>query len=137
MTKLPNESAAIGELATFKRADIDTEEMFDAKITFIKAKRSFIDGLTEEKIKDILQKRFKKTPLENPKFTFSAGTGPLKWATFSGFTLDPHHHPAFTAIHYLTGQQSILVIQVMYSIESKTFQDYYDNLVNSITYNAP
>ena len=133
----PNENTAIGELATFKRVDIDTEEMFDAKITFIKARQSFLDGLTQEKIKAMLEKRFKSTPLENPKFTFSAGKGPLKWATLSGFALDSHHHPAFSTIHYLTGQQSILVIQIMYSIENKTFQDYYDNLVNSITYNAP
>ena len=137
LTNPPTDSPAIGEVATFSRADIDTEEMFSAKITFIKAKHSFLEGLTEEKIKELLIDRYKNAPLENAKFAYTVGnTGALKWGILSGFTLDANHHPAFSAIHYLTGQQSILVVQVTYSIENKTFQDYYDHLVSGITYNA-
>jgi len=133
----PTDNAAIGELATFKRVDIDTEEVFDVKITFIKAKKSFLNGLGKDKIKDILIKQYKDTPLSNEQFNISPGKGPLRWATLSGFSLDSHSHPSFCAMHYLTGQQSVLVVQVMYSIENKTFQDYYDHLVKSITYVAP
>jgi hypothetical protein len=137
LTTPPTDGASIGELATFKRVDIDTEETFDVKIIFLKARKNFLEGLTKDKIKDMLTKQYKDSPLSNAKFTISSGTSALKWASFSGFALDTYHHPAFYAIHYLTGQQSILVIQVSYSIENKLFQDYYDHLVNSITYVAP
>ena len=40
-------------------------------------------------------------------------------------------------MHYLTGQQSILVVQVIYSLENKVFQEYYKTLLNSITYTPP
>ena len=137
MVDPPTDSAALGEVAVFKRVDIDTEELFDARITFLKAKHSVLAGLTPDIIKALLEKRYKMTPLSNEEFTVSAGKGTLKWATLRGFGLDTRHHPAFSAIHYLTGQQSILVVQVTYSIENKTYQDYYNNLVNSITYNPP
>ena len=85
----------------------------------------------------MLMKQYTDVTMTSENFKLTKGTGTLKWATFSGFALDAHNHPAFCAIHYLTGQQSILVVQVMYSIENKTFQDYYDHLVRSITYVAP
>lgn len=132
----PTDGASIGEVATFKRVDIDTEEVFDVKITFLKARKAFLQELTEEKIKNILGKQFKDKPLTNPTFSASAGTNTLKWVSLSGFTLDEHHRPAFNAIHYLTGLQSILVVQVEYSIENKTFQEYYNTLVNGISYCA-
>jgi len=133
----PSENSALGELAIFRRLDMDTEEVFEVKITFLKAKQSFLEGLTKEKIQAMLAKQYTGTPLDNAQFAFSPGAGTLKWATFSGFTLDTHHHPAFAAIHYLTGQQSILVVQVLYSLENKGFQEYYKKLVDSITYIAP
>lgn len=133
----PADDAALGEVATFKRVDIDTEESFDVKITFIKARLSFLQDLDEQKIKNMLMKQYSDMTMTNENFTMSQGSGTLKWATLSGFALDAHNHPAFCAIHYLVGQQSILVVQVMYSIENKVFQDYYEHLVNSITYVAP
>jgi hypothetical protein len=133
----PNDDAALGEVATFRRVDIDTEETFDVKITFIRARPSFLKGLNEKRLKNMLSKQYSDITMTNENFTMSQGTGTLKWATFSGFALDAHNHPAFCAIHYLSGQQSILVVQVMYSIENKAFQEYYDHLVNSITYVAP
>jgi hypothetical protein len=132
----PTDSASIGEIATFKRVDIDTEELFNVKITFLKARKNFLQELTEEKIKNMLAKQFRDKPLTNPQFSYSAGSNTLKWASLSGFTLDDHHRPAFNAIHYLTGLQSIVVVQVQYSIENKTFQEYYNTLVNGISYCA-
>ena len=60
----PDDSSALGEIATFRRADIDTEELFDVKITFLKAKRSFLEGLTREKIKAMLSKPEPKPQVE-------------------------------------------------------------------------
>lgn len=133
----PSDHAALGEVATFKRTDIDTEETYDVKITFLRARQNFLEDLNEEKIRHILTKEYSEMALTNESFTMSGGVGMLKWATLSGFTLDSHHHPAFCAIHYLTGFQSILVIQAKYSIENKTFQDYYKHMIDSITYVAP
>lgn len=134
---VPADHAALGELATYKIVNLDTEELFDVKITFLRASRPFLESLNKDKIKHMLEKKYSEVPLSNETFNISEGTGLLKWATLSGFTLDSHHHPAFYALHYLTGLQSILVVEVKYSIENKTFQTYYDNMVKSITYVAP
>jgi hypothetical protein len=133
----PSDRATLGEVATFKRTDIDTEETYDVKITFLRAKQSFLEDLNEDKIKYMLTKQYSNVVFSNESFTMSGGTGALKWATLSGFTLDSHHHPAFCAIHYLTGLQSILVIQAKYSVENKNFQEYYKHMIDSVTYVAP
>lgn len=129
--------AALGEVANLKLVDIDTEEVFEVQIMFLRATPTFLEDLTDERIKHMLTKKFSEVALSNEKFSVSDGAATLKWATLSGFVLDAHHHPAFYALHYLTGLQSILVIQVKYSIENKTFQEYYNHLVNSITYVQP
>jgi hypothetical protein len=133
----PDDGAALGEIATFKRVDIDTEEVFDVKITFLKARPFFLRALKEKKIKKMLENQYRDVPLTNKEFTFSPGAETLKWAALSGFTLDAHKHPLFSATHYLTGRQSIQVVQVTYSIENKAFDDYYKALVDSITYSPP
>ncbi len=133
----PSKDSALGEVATFKRVDIETEDTFEAKITFLRADHDFLQNLNEEKIKKILEDEYKNSPLSDGTFNYSASAGPLKWATLTGFSVDRNGHPAFNALHYLTGQQSILVVQVAYSVEDKAFQDYYKNMVDSITYLAP
>ena len=133
----PTDHAALGEVATYKLVDIDTEELFDVKITFLRADQSFLQTLNEDKIKRMLMKKYSEVALSNETFHISDGTGTLKWATLSGFTLDNHHHPAFYAIHYLVGMQSILVVETKYSIENKNFQEYYNHMVSSITYVHP
>jgi hypothetical protein len=37
-------------------------------------------------------------------------------------------------MHYLTGLQSVLVIQIQYNVENKAFQEYYQNITDSVTY---
>ena len=133
----PTDHAALGEVATYKLVDLDTEEMFDVQILFLRATPSFLQGLTDDKIKRMLTKKFGEVPLSGENFTVSNGASTLKWAQLSGFVLDAHHHPAFYAIHYLTGLQSILVVQAKYSIENKTFQEYYNHMISSITYVQP
>ena len=133
----PSDHAALGEQAIYKLVDMDTEEMFDVKIIFLRASPAFLESLDEQKIKRMLQKKFKEVSLSNETFNISNGTSTLKWAQLTGFVLDNHHHPAFCAIHYLTGQQSILVVQVRYSLENKHFQEYYNHMVNNIKYVQP
>lgn len=133
LDKVPSDGP-LGEIATFKRIDIETEDSFFVKVTFLKVSRSFLEDLTEKKLKTILESKYKDFPLNKETFTFSAGTDSLKWATLTGFTLDKNNSHSFNAIHYLTGQQTILVLEVVYSIENKLFQEYYQNLIDSIKY---
>jgi hypothetical protein len=134
--KLPKDGP-LGEIANFRRVDMETEDTFDAKISFIKVPRNLLLAVDEEKMKTVLQGQYKTSPLLNAQFSFSGDGGPLKWASITGFSVDRNGHPAFNAMHYLTGQQSILVIQVAYSVENKTFQDYYQTMLDSINYLAP
>jgi hypothetical protein len=133
----PHEASFLGEVAIFRQDDIDSEDTFTAKVTYLKARPEFLQGLTEDKIRLILDSRTKDKALEYQAFHYSPGNGTLKWASLSGFTLDKSRRPAYSTIHYLSGQQSILVIEIFYSVENKTFQDYYKTLVDNIRYNAP
>ncbi|MCE9506912.1 MAG: hypothetical protein K8R48_01155 [Alphaproteobacteria bacterium] len=134
----PPKDIALGEIATFRRADAETDESFDVKITFLKADSDFLSKLTEDKMKAALENDFKDINLNNKKFDFSVNADTtLKWATLSGFSIDRYGHPSYAIGHYLTGKQSILVLKVQYSVENKTFADTYKKLADNITYIAP
>jgi hypothetical protein len=134
----PPKDAALGEIATFRRADADTNESFNAKITFLKADSDFLSKLTEDGMKAALENDFKDVNLTDKKFDFSTNAGTnLKWATLSGFSIDRYGHPSYNAGHYLTGKQSILVLKVQYSVDNKTFADNFKKLTDNITYLAP
>jgi hypothetical protein len=133
----PPTEGAIGEIATFRREDVKTEDSFDVKITFLKASPEFLAGLTEEKMKATLEGDFKDIKLDNKNLYFSTAANGLKWATISGFTTDKNSRPFYHAEHYLTGRQSILVVKVQYNVENQTFADYYKKLSDNITYIAP
>ena len=133
----PPRDGAIGEVANFKRMDMETEDSYTVKITFLQADKDFLAGLDEEKMKSVLKNEYQGPPLTSPKFAFSAGTPPLKWATLTGFSVGKNNQALFHAAHYLTGQQSIMVIDITYNVENKTFQDYYQALIDNITYRKP
>jgi hypothetical protein len=136
LDKWPKEGA-LGEVATFRRVDVETEDSFDVKITFLKADDAFLKHLTKEKMQAAIKKDFMGVRLDNAKFDFLVNDdNTLKWATLTGFSVDKNNHPFYNAEHYLTGQQSILVVKVQYSVENKIFQDYYKRLSENITYHA-
>ncbi len=129
---------AVGEVASFTRVDPETEDYFDVKITFLKADKAFLAGLTQEKMHQAIENDYKDIRLENQNFDFLVGTGGvLKWATLTGFSVDKHDRPFYHAEHYLAGQKSILVVKTQYSVEHKKFEQYYKTLAGSITYRAP
>ena len=143
----PPEEGAVGEEATFRRIDAKTEDSFDVKITFLKASYDFLDGLTEDKMREALEKDYKESEarLDGVKFEVKQGHVvetrgekiQLKWVALTGFSTDENGRPIFNVAHYLTGQQSILVIKVRYSLENKVFEDFYNKLVSNITYYTP
>ncbi|MBU6475272.1 MAG: hypothetical protein KGL10_00095 [Alphaproteobacteria bacterium] len=136
---LPEDTTFLGEIGTFERTDMDTEGTFIAQVIFLKAPQSFLASLTEDKIKSILESTYANTQFAGEKFHYSAspGTGALKWATLSGFTMDERHQPAFCVTHYLTGLHSIFVVRVQFNLTDKLYNEYYNKLLSSITYSPP
>jgi len=134
----PPTEGAIGEIATFRRVDIAREDVFEVRITFLKADKKFLENLTEEKMKESLIADYQNTPLENMRAGYSENaTKTLKWATIGGFSIDKKtNRPYYNAEHYLSGKQSILVVQVRYNVENREFGEYYRKLSENITYQA-
>ncbi len=130
----PPKEGALGEIATFRRVDQKTEDSFEVKITFLKAPADFLSGLTEGKIKAMLEGDYKDAKLEVNNWYYSAGANGLKWATLSGFNVDENNRAYYSAGHFLTGKQSILVVQVKYGVENPVFADYYKKMTDNITY---
>ena len=129
----PPKHGFLGETATFKRVDINTEDIFEVSIYFLKADKAFLSWLNEIRMKKVLKSAYSKIQMTEGNLAFSKGTKGLKWASLTGFSLE-RNRPMFNAMHYLTGLHSILVIRIYYSVENALFQEYYETLVRSITY---
>ncbi len=130
----PPKYGSIGEVATLKRVDADSGDTFDVKITFLKADRDFLLSMNKEKMLTALKDLYTDKPLDDPKEVFSSGTDTLKWATLTGYTVDQANALHYHTAHYLTGLDTIMVVQVVYNLENKTFQKYYETLAKSIKY---
>ncbi len=130
----PPKYGALGEIATVKRVDPTNGDAFYVVITFVKSDRDYLLSLDEEKLKDILKKDMSNVMLEDAKFSCSQGTGTLKWATLSGFSVDKNNAVLFNTEHFLVGEGSIMVLRVSYSVENPTYSEYYKVLSESITY---
>jgi hypothetical protein len=130
----PPKYGMLGEHATMRRANVDTGDIFDVDITFLKADRDFLLSLTKEKLMETLKDLYKETPLDNPEEHYSQGTDTLKWATLTGFTVDSTNSLHYNAAHYLVGLETIMVIKVNYTVENEQFQKWYDVLAKSIKY---
>ena len=131
----PVKHGFLGETAVFKEVDINTEDSFEANIYFLKAKKEFLSWLNEKRIKNALKNEYSHIQMTDENFAFSDGTGGLKWASITGFSVE-QNRPIFHAMHYLTGQKSIHVIRVKYNVENVLFHEYYDTLVNSVKYHS-
>ncbi|MCC7036220.1 MAG: hypothetical protein IT560_02820, partial [Alphaproteobacteria bacterium] len=105
----PPKFGAIGEIARVRRVDIDTGDTYETEITFLKAERDFLLSMTEERMKEELEKIYKDISLDNKQETFSAGSDTLKWATLTGFTVDESNNLMFNSSHYIMGLQSIMI----------------------------
>ena len=132
----PPRYGALGEVAVFKQVDINTEEVFEVEIHFLKTDKKFLSWLNEIRMQKVLKGAYRTVQLTDGKLSFSEGTVGLKWAILTGFSVE-QNRPIFNAMHYLTGQQSILVIKIRYNVQNLTFQKYYETLIKSITYYRP
>ncbi len=130
-----SENSAIGEIATYTRVDPITGQKFDVQIHFLKADPDFIATINEEALKKAFDEEYLTTPLENKKFTFTVDpVTTLKRAFITGFSTDSKGNHFFNAKYYLTGRQSVQEIKILFSVESKTYGDYYKAISKSITY---
>lgn len=130
----PPKYGAVGEYALVKRIDPQTNDLFEVRITFIKANRDFLLNLKEEHIKAELQRTFSEVRLSNAKFNMSTGTGTLKWGTYSGFSTGQNNDVVFNIAHYLVGEQSVQLVRIVYSVQNPKFAEYYKELARSITF---
>lgn len=124
----------IGEYATLHITDPATLDYFDAKITFIKAEPEFLAALTKEKVQQLLSLEYKDTQLDQRKDDYSGGTGTLKWATITGYSVDQSNRLLFNAAHFLVGTGTITVVRVQYSLENEKFNEAYKTFAASIKY---
>lgn len=128
----------LGERAHFRKIDTKTDEIFDVTILLLKAKKDFLNSLTEEKTKNLLKEDYKGIILDSKKISHSVGGDPdLRRTTFEGFAVDRENNPLYYVTHFLTGKQSITVIKVQYSLENETFTKYYQMIINNINYLQP
>lgn len=130
----PPKFGPLGEHAWITRADLDTGDLFNLDITFLKAERDFLLSMTRPKMFKALEEIYKDKRLDNRQENFSSGSDTLKWATLTGFAVDESNNLMFNAAHYLTGLQTIVVIKVSYNVENKTYQRWYDEMQKSIKY---
>jgi len=130
----PGKFGSIGEIATMRRTDPDTGDYFDVEITFLKADRPFLLGLTEEKIMGFLKEALKETKLEAMKTTYSAGSDTLKWGTMSGFSVDNKNTLLYNTAHFLSGFETITVIKIKYTAENKAYTAMYKDMQSSIKF---
>lgn len=130
----PPKYGAVGEYAVLKRVDPETNDIFEVRITFVKADRDFLLNLNEEKIREELQKLIYDSGLQEVKFSFSKGTDTLKWGTYSGFSVSRNNDILYNIAHYLAGQESVMTVKVTYSVQNPTFNQYYKDFAKSITY---
>lgn len=130
----PPKYGTLGEVATVKRVDLDTGDVFEVECIFMKAERDFLLSMTKEKMLDALDESYSDVRLDNKQVSFSSGSDTLKWATMTGFTVDQSNNLLFNASHYLTGLQTLIVIKTKYNVENKLFQSYYNQMQQSIKY---
>lgn len=130
----PGKFGSLGEVARITRMDPDTGDLFDVEITFLKADRPFLLGLTEEKVKEYLKDTLKDTKLEAVKTNYSAGSGTLKWGNMTGFSVDKKNTLVYNAAHFLTGFETLTVIRIKYTAENKVYAQMYKDLQASIKF---
>lgn len=130
----PPKFGGLGEVATIRRADLDTGDTYSLEVTFLKAERDFLLSMSKAKMQKALAEMYKNIRLDNRQENYSSGSDTLKWATLTGFTVDESNNLLFNASHYLTGLQTLTVIKVQYNVENKNFQRWYDEMAKSIKY---
>lgn len=130
----PPAYGALGETGTFIRREPLTGDTFDVRMTFLKADKAFLEGLTRETMLKTLRDDFQDVTLDKVEEKFSAGSQTLKWATITGYSVNKDNDLFFHAAHYMVGLSSINVLRVSYNIENKTYQEYYKKLAGSLRY---
>lgn len=130
----PPAYGAVGEVASFKRVDPESGDLFEVVITFLHADRDSLLSMTQEKVEQILNDEYKDFSMEGKKISYSAGADTLKWGTLTGFTVDEHNSLFYNAAHILTGLESFYVIKIRYTAENKMFQTYYKDVTDSIKF---
>ncbi len=127
-------TGTLGEIAMYQRVDSDTGEMLSVRVTTLKADKTFLEGLTNEKITAVLEGEFQGISLDKKKINFSKGSQTLNWGTLTGYNVDKDNRLFFNVAHYLAGLNSITVIKISFNFENRKFRTDYEKIAPSIAY---
>lgn len=125
---------SLGEIARMRRTDAVTGDSFNIDITFIRSGRDYLLGLKEQDLNSLLEKEYANQTIENKKISYSPGTGTLKWATFTGFSVDRNNNLMFHSCHILTGFETVTMIKIVFNAENEKFGESYQKIKNSIKF---
>jgi hypothetical protein len=130
----PPKYGAVGEYALYRKVDPHTGDLFEVRVTFVKADRDFLLNLKRETVEATLNRLFLDQRLQNRKFSMSRGTSTLKWGILSGYSTSINNDMLHNVAHYLAGEQTVQIVRIVYSTQNKKFAQDYQDLVKSITY---
>lgn len=130
----PPSYGAVGETAKLTMREPLLDTIFDVKITLLRASQDFLLELERTKMYETLETEMDNIPIDDTSVNFSAGSSTLKWLKLSGLGEDAKGNPIIREAHYLVGQRTIMIMTVTYSVESKTYQDHYKKLAESIRF---
>ncbi len=123
---------AMGEKAYFERSDHVTEEFFSILITTLKTKPA---QFTEEKTRALLKRDYRGIILSGKNITHAVGANPkLRRTSLTGFAADKENNPLYYATHFLTGENTITILKIRYSLDNKLFSKYYKTALENISY---
>lgn len=130
----PPRFGSIGETAEYHRVNEATGEFMNIQIVLLKADRDFLLTRTPDNMQAALENDAKGILLDDKKFKFVPSTGTIKRMSMTGFSVDKSNNALYNAFFYLTGNATMMVVRVQYSIENKEFNSQYQQLFNSIQF---
>lgn len=130
----PAKSGDVGEVAILKLIDPATADLFDVRITSVDASPEFLKTLTREGMEAEAKNALNGIKIDQEKANYTASGEMLKWATYTGYNIDKENNLFFHAVHFMSGEKTVMMIKIAYSPENKVFAEHYNKLNQSIRY---
>lgn len=130
----PARFGMVGETANYRRVNEANGEYINIQITFLKADRDFLLTRTPENMQETLENEVRGLLLENKQFKYAPGKGTVKKMNLTGFSIDKGNNPLFNSVFYLTGDATMMIIKVQYSIENQIYNSQYQQMLESIKF---
>lgn len=130
----PAKAGDVGEVAVLKIVDPETADMFEVRVTSVDASPEFLKTLTRERMEAEAKNALNGLKIDQEKTNYAASGEVLKWATYTGYNIDRDNNLFFHAVHFMSGEKTVMMIKVSYNPENKLFTEHYNKLNQSIRY---